>query len=205
MQVVLALACRWKIKETTTVKICSRYWWRHWNCLPTNIYLFSFNNEITRKWCEICSKLTIKTPERRHCRHSGVSTVNFEHLSHLFLAYLLFTMDRKNICWTSGYLLKVTSKNTRFKYRIFPRIYFKLTVNFSIALGLHCQFWTHWSSGIYLFKVNNGNFKIMSEICSMIRIKTPGRRLWHRSGVFFVNFEQVLHSGLVFSLWTLDK
>ena len=143
-------------------------------------------------------KVNNKDTRRRHCRHSGVSTVNFEHLSHLFLAYLLFTMDRKNICWTSGYLLKVTSKNTRFKYRIFPRIYFKLTVNFFITLGLYCQFWKHWSSGIYLFK-------IMSEICSMIRIKTPGRRLWHRSGVFFVNFEQVLHSGLVFSLWTLDK
>ena len=31
---------------------------------PANIYLF--NNRNTRKGCEICSKLTIKTPEQRH-------------------------------------------------------------------------------------------------------------------------------------------
>ena len=32
---------------------------------PANIYLFKVNNRNTRKSCEICSKLTIKTPERR--------------------------------------------------------------------------------------------------------------------------------------------
>ena len=31
-----------------------------------NIYLFKVNNRNTRKKCEICSKLTIKTPEQRH-------------------------------------------------------------------------------------------------------------------------------------------
>ena len=38
---------------------------------PANIYLFKVNNRSTRKRCEICSKLTIKTPERcqwRNCR-----------------------------------------------------------------------------------------------------------------------------------------
>ena len=33
---------------------------------PGNIYLFKLNSRNTRKRCEICSKLTIKTPERRH-------------------------------------------------------------------------------------------------------------------------------------------
>ena len=33
---------------------------------PTNIYLFNVNNNNTRKRCNICSKLTIKTPERRY-------------------------------------------------------------------------------------------------------------------------------------------
>ena len=32
---------------------------------PANIQLFKVNNRNTRKRCEICSKLTIKTPERR--------------------------------------------------------------------------------------------------------------------------------------------
>ena len=39
---------------------------------PANIYLFKVNNRNTRKRCEICSKLTIKTPERSE------SIVNFE-------------------------------------------------------------------------------------------------------------------------------
>ena len=44
------------------------------------IYLFKFNNRNTRKMCEICSKLTIKTPEQCHW-----------HISHLFLQFWL--------CW----------------------------------------------------------------------------------------------------------
>ena len=33
--------------------------------LPANSYLFKVNNKNTRKRCEICLKLTMKTPERR--------------------------------------------------------------------------------------------------------------------------------------------
>ena len=33
---------------------------------PAGIYVFKVTNRNTRKRCEICSKLTIKTPERRH-------------------------------------------------------------------------------------------------------------------------------------------
>ena len=35
------------------------------NLCPPNIYLFKVNNRNTSKRCEICSKLTIKTLERR--------------------------------------------------------------------------------------------------------------------------------------------
>ena len=45
------------------------------------------------KRCEICSKITIKTPERSQSRRSGVFIVNFEHISHLFLAFLLLTLN----------------------------------------------------------------------------------------------------------------
>ena len=41
-----------------------------------------------------CSKLTIKTPERRHFRRSGVFIVNFEHISHSVLVFLLLNMSR---------------------------------------------------------------------------------------------------------------
>ena len=33
--------------------------------IPANIYSFKVNNKTTRKRCEICSELTIKTPKRR--------------------------------------------------------------------------------------------------------------------------------------------
>ena len=44
-----------------------------------------FNNRKTRKWFEICSKLTIETP--------GVSIVNFEHISHLVRVFILLTLN----------------------------------------------------------------------------------------------------------------
>ena len=44
---------------------------------PAGIYLFKVNN--IRTICEICSKLTIKKPERTHC--SGVSIVDFEQVN----------------------------------------------------------------------------------------------------------------------------
>ena len=47
------------------------------------IYLLKVNKRNTKTRCEICSKLTIKTPERRHWRRSGVFIINFEHISHL--------------------------------------------------------------------------------------------------------------------------
>ena len=50
---------------------------------PAGIYLL--NDEI---W----SKLTIKTPERRNWSSSGVLIVNFEHILHLVLVFLLLTL-----------------------------------------------------------------------------------------------------------------
>ena len=88
---------------------------------PAGIYLLKVNNRNTRTRCEICSKLTIKTPERRfQCslliplktsenqrfsdifrgikrehwkRRSGVFIVIFEHISHLVLVFLLLTLN----------------------------------------------------------------------------------------------------------------
>ena len=42
--------------------------------IPAGNYMFKVNNRNTRTKCEICSKLTIKVPEKR------VSTVNFEQV-----------------------------------------------------------------------------------------------------------------------------
>ena len=43
---------------------------------------------------DVKSMLTIKTPERRQCRRYGVFIVNFEHLVHLVLVFLLLTLSR---------------------------------------------------------------------------------------------------------------
>ena len=57
---------------------------------PVGIYLLKVNNKNTRTRCEIFSKLTIKTPERRR---TVVLIVNFEHISHLALMSLLLTLN----------------------------------------------------------------------------------------------------------------
>ena len=62
--------------------------------IPAGIYLLEVNNGNTRTRCEICSKLRINTPERRHWRRSGVFIVNFEHISHLALVFLLLTLNK---------------------------------------------------------------------------------------------------------------
>ena len=47
-----------------------------------------------KKRCEICSKLTIKTPERRQWRPSGIFIANSEHISLLFLVFLLLNLSK---------------------------------------------------------------------------------------------------------------
>ena len=60
---------------------------------PVGIYFLKVNNRNTKTKCEICSKLTIKTPEQRQWRPSGVFVVNFEHISHFVLLFLLLTLN----------------------------------------------------------------------------------------------------------------
>ena len=55
------------------------------NANPANIYLLKVNNRNTRRKCEICSKLTIKTPD--------AFIINFKHISHLFLVFILLTLN----------------------------------------------------------------------------------------------------------------
>ena len=63
------------------------------NIYPAGIYLLKVSNRNTRTSCEIYLKLTIKTLERRHWRRSGVFMVNFEHISHLVLVFLLLILN----------------------------------------------------------------------------------------------------------------
>ena len=47
------------VLQTSCPEMFRKFSWRYW----TGIYLFKFKNRNTWKLCEICSKLTIKTPE----------------------------------------------------------------------------------------------------------------------------------------------
>ena len=61
--------------------------------LFAGIYLLKVNNRNTRRRCETCSKLTIKTPEERRWCRSGIFIVNFEHISNPVLVFLLLTLN----------------------------------------------------------------------------------------------------------------
>ena len=58
---------------------------------------------------------------------------------------------------------------------------------------------------IYLFKVNNGSTRTMCEICSKVLKRTPERRHRCRSAVLFINFKQISHIGLVFSIFNFEQ
>ena len=62
--------------------------------IPAANYMSKVNNRNTRTRCEICSKLTIKIPERRHWRRSGIFIVNFEYILRFVLVFLLLTLSR---------------------------------------------------------------------------------------------------------------
>ena len=59
--------------------------------ISAGIYLLKVNIRNTKTRCEICSKLTTKTQEQRLV--CGVFIVNFEHILHLVLVFLLLTLN----------------------------------------------------------------------------------------------------------------
>ena len=78
-----------RYKETSslcTIRYKENYRANHREILAGTC-LFKINNRNIRTRCELCSKLPIKTPERRQWRRSGVFIVNFEHISHFALCF----------------------------------------------------------------------------------------------------------------------
>ena len=60
---------------------------------PRKHYLLKVNNRNIRKGRLICSELTTKTPERCQWRRFAVFIVNFEHISNLYLAFVLLNLS----------------------------------------------------------------------------------------------------------------
>ena len=75
--------------------------WKNWlkvcsnrqSSIPEIIYVFKVSNRSTRKSYKICSKLTINTLEFCQWWRHVVFIVNFEHILHLFLLFLLLTLN----------------------------------------------------------------------------------------------------------------
>ena len=78
------------------------FWIRLW--YPRKHLFVKSQNKNTSKRSEICSKLTIKTSERRHWSYSGVYIVKFDHVLHLFV-FLLLNLD--------SFVLAISSLNSK--------------------------------------------------------------------------------------------
>ena len=87
-----------------------------WHCLilcfPVGIYLLKVNNRNIRTKCEICSKLTIKIPERRKSDLNNVALVSLLRTLNRF-----YTLVWHFYCWlwTSKYWLGVLRKSKNCK------------------------------------------------------------------------------------------
>ena len=62
--------------------------------VSASIYFFRVSHGNSRARCELCSKLTIKTPERRHWCRSGFFIVKFEQIFHIVLVLLVLTLNK---------------------------------------------------------------------------------------------------------------
>ena len=109
---------------------------------PANIYFFKVNNRSTRKRsCEICSKLTIQTQERRQWRRSNVFIINFEYISQLFLVFLLLNLKKRmlaGLCVTWTYLFL---NHLIFLTLMDPLIFDMRDITFKVITQKSWKFW----------------------------------------------------------------
>ena len=100
----------YKVKNGNTRGMCDMFKSRHHNLLtaksrkyfsrkgfklivfPADIYLLKINDTNTRTRSQICSKLAINTSERRQASF-WYFYVNFEHISHLVVVFLLLALN----------------------------------------------------------------------------------------------------------------
>ena len=116
------------------------------------------------------------------------------------------------LCYDSTFFNVVKTMERNFsQYMTNSQLSIKIIAHFYASLQIpkhrsskHIRLWDY-PTGIYLFKVINGNIRTMCETGLKLTIKTPERGHWRRSGVFIGNFEQISHIVLVFPLSTLNK
>ena len=72
-------------------------------------YLFKVNNRNTEGMCEIYSKVTIKTPEKRNLLRPVAYILNFEVILHIVLVFPLLTLSKQI---PHGFALHALTKST---------------------------------------------------------------------------------------------
>ena len=126
---------------------------------PANKYMFKVSNKITRKWSELCLKLTRKTSEWRRWR-SDVFIVNFKHIFAHFSSVSTVEFEQVNVRCN-----KTTQRNVRvfFVHTIIRNILTKLYRDFPVYTGINSEPAVCRSST---------KFKCF-EKCREIRMKAP--------------------------------
>ena len=105
-----------------------------------DIYLFKVNNGKSGKMCEICSKLTITTPERPHWRCSGVLLLTSNIFHTLLWCFLCWI-------WTSKYRVGMYGYNKiQFCFAghfFFTKIIFNFSWGFTFCLKSSMTNWKY--------------------------------------------------------------
>ena len=133
---------------------------------PAGNYMFKVNNRNSRTRCELCSKLTIKIPERRHDVVLVSLLITLKHISHLVLVFILNIVHiTLNVQLSAAYILRL-GDSFRTRTPIFLRkVNLWNTWNALCKIELKKKFKNFKSNSHYLFKVNYRNIRKRWQIC----------------------------------------
>ena len=130
--------------------------------------MFKVNSRKTRARCEICSKLTIKTPERHQWCCSGVFIVNFEYISYLFRVFIP-NIKQVNAGWDNS-LCTLTSREYKDTFQLMNIIMHHF-INLKKKVELISP--AHFS----LASVSPFRFQALSNPLELFRIISPAGSL----------------------------
>ena len=128
------------LKTALICQNCPVFWsagtnkWKMCICILTQ----KVNNGNTKTMCEICSKLTIKAPERPQWRCSGVFIVNFEQLNAGWGLLWMYVFVNKTLAvgtYQSFFLVYIYVIYT--SCYIFLPIYLSVSIYLSIDLSIY--------------------------------------------------------------------
>ena len=148
--------------------------------LHSKYLLVQTNKTNTRKRCEIHSKLTKKTPERRL-----VSLL----LTSAFLCVSIVAFEQMNVCCTVIKTCSYLKNYNKHWMGISLKVKHKHMTTISIHTSLYPRYLPIDPTGIYLNTITTW------VICSKLTTKKPDRRNWRRSSVFLTlnTFLTLLH------------